>query len=26
VTLKAEHLRQALEKLSEIIQGHCVYD
>ncbi len=26
VTLKVEHFKQALEKLSEIIQGHCVYD
>jgi len=26
VTLEAEHLKQAWEKLSEIIQDHCVYD
>ncbi len=26
VTLEAEHFKQALEKLSEIIQSHCVYD
>jgi hypothetical protein len=26
VTLEAEHVKQALKMLSEIIQGHCVYD